>query len=131
MTELGVPPLASLYIWGSKDCCIRFECPNDKIELVAEHLFKEYNRRISKLNSIEDKVSCIADFCQMLEWLHGFPDGQTRTDMLLLIKELCRHGSNPPILNETHIPHYSTKSEWLSYLQVGIKKWAEVAAEIC
>lgn len=123
--DWGLPRLAVLSKWEDKCVRIKFDCPKDQIGPAAEHLFIQFNERIKRASSIDDKVLCIADFYQMLEWLHGFADGQTRTDMVLMAKELCRNGSNPPILDQTYIASYSTKEEWVEYLKAGIKKWLE------
>ncbi|MBS0649727.1 MAG: Fic family protein [Verrucomicrobia bacterium] len=113
-----------------------FENENE-VEKIVEILFDYYNRSIEEINSrfkdcnskpdsemlLDEKLSVIADLYQMLEWLHPFPDGQGRTDLVLLCKLLCEQGLNPAILHQPYMSSYSTLQEWKEYLINGINLW--------
>ena len=44
------------------------------------------------------KLKILLKLIQDLEWTHPFPDGQGRTDLVLLSKLLCDQGFHPSIL---------------------------------
>lgn len=71
----------------------------------------------------EEKIVCIAKLFQLLEWLHPFPDGQGRTDLILLSKILCDHGLNPPILKNPYFSTCCLLEDWIEYLKNGIDQW--------
>lgn len=111
-------------------------------EKIAEFLFNQYNDKIAECNAKlmkaasseeiarikEEKLEAIAHFYQMLEWQHPFPDGQGRTDLVLLSKLLTEEGFNPAILEDPYFSSWSTLEEWKPYLADGIKAWQEARA---
>jgi len=113
-----------------------FESEND-VEKIVQILFDNYNHSIEEINSkfsncgskaqaerlLDEKITLIADLYQMLEWLHPFPDGQGRTDLVLLCKLLCEQGLNPAILEQPYMSSYSTLQEWKDYLVKGMLLW--------
>lgn len=93
------------------------------VQRLVEKIFIEYEQNVTNAKTPEEKLAHIADLYQVLNWLHPFTDGQGRATLLLLAKELCRHGFNPPILNSPHLANYALLSEWISYLKEGIIEW--------
>lgn len=103
------------------------------------NFFSLYNKRIDYINekyqgkpdkiekAINKKIQAIANLFQMLEWFHPFPDGQGRTDLVLLSKLLCDQGANPAILHDPYISSYSTPAEWETDLKKGMENWRETA----
>jgi len=94
---------------------------------IVERLFAEYSKKISECRTDKEKIRCIADVFQVLEWTHPFKDGQGRTDLILLSKLLAENGLNPPILDKPYFSSVSTLDDWADYLEKGIIKWREVA----
>jgi hypothetical protein len=85
---------------------------------------------MQRASTREEKLRLIANLFQMLEWLHPFIDGQGRTDLILLAKELCRHGFNPAILDEPFFSTVSTLDDWVAYLERGMEKWRQQEAAL-
>lgn len=72
-----------------------------------------------------DVRQCIAHLYQDLEWLHPFPDGQGRTDLLLLSKITTDYGLHPPILDEPYASSILPFKEWDKQFIVGLKNWED------
>lgn len=100
----------------------------------VQMLFDDYNNKIDQINSntqkyptrssqTHAKIVAVAHLFQMLEWLHPFLDGQGRTDLVVQAKLLCEVGANPAILNEPYVSSYSSLSEWVESLLIGIEEW--------
>lgn len=68
-------------------------------------------------------MEAISELYQMLEWVHPFPDGQGRTDLVLQAMLLSEVGANPAILEEPYYSSYSMPSDWNAYLWKGIEAW--------
>lgn len=113
-----------------------YEPPSgDKIEKELRTLFEEYHKTMSTLNAklstaisdrdaiVQEKLKAIANLFQSLEWLHPFPDGQGRADLLLLSILLCQEGFNPPILLHPYISSCTTLNMWSDELEKGMKDW--------
>ena len=111
-------------------------------EEAVSHVFSEFNCSIaaidtqilqmslddSRLDSLTDqKLILIADLYQKLEWLHPFPDGQGRTDLIMLGMLLSKHGFCPAILDEPYVSSFAPLAEWVNYLKEGMKKWQGLA----
>lgn len=77
---------------------------------------------------MNQKLDLIAYLYQALEWVHPFPDGQGRTDLVVLSKLLCEEGFNPPILDDPYISTFAPFSEWRDYLANGIELWKKEKA---
>ena len=90
---------------------------------IVERLFKKFHGEMEQANTDDEKIKCIADLFQMLEWLHPFHDGQGRTDLILLSKLLCQYGFNPAILEEPYVSTYFSLDDWVNYLKKGMEKW--------
>lgn len=129
--ELGVKKLVQ--IWKQDHLLYTdylYDNP-DEIEVVVKFLFERYEKQIKKIVSapcdrrsmIKSKIEAIADLYQLLEWLHPFPDGQGRTDLVLMAKHLSEEGLSPAILEEPYVSTYSTLSEWKEYLLKGMRAW--------
>lgn len=101
----------------------------ERLEKAVADLFAEYNKNMASAKSKEEKLFFIADLFQMLDWLHPFEDGQGRVDLILLTKELCRHGFNPAILYNPFVSTFCSLEEWIEYLKDGMERWREVEAE--
>jgi hypothetical protein len=97
----------------------------EQFERIVQVLFEDYNKKIDEINlrqgPVEEKIAAIAYLFQMLEWLHPFPDGQGRLDLVLLGKLLSEQGANPAILNEPYLSTRVLFSEWNEYLLKGIE----------
>jgi hypothetical protein len=124
--------------------CINYKEPrwhDFSFDVVIPHLFEAFNRTLSEINEelintplneqgkidslVERKLVLIDNLYQNLEWLHPYPDGQGRTDLLLLAKLLCENGFTPAILDEPYMSSFSSREDWLAYLKEGMLKWGE------
>ncbi len=107
-------------------------------EKVIAHLFEAFNQNLAKIDKeivacehdkidglAEKKLVLIDDLYETLEFFHPFPDGQGRTDLLLLAKLLSENGFTPTILDEPYMSSYSSRDEWVAYQKVGMQKWQE------
>lgn len=133
----------------SREICFAYypRSPEECREKVTE-LFNEYNQKMSEYNSqisllsldsgenpefknlVRKKLAAIANLYQQLEWLHPFPDGQGRTDILLLVKLLTEEGFNPPILFNPYISSVVTLEDWIRDLEIGMALWRFVEERI-
>ncbi len=110
-------------------------------EEVVSHLFEAFNRSLSEVDKelvntppneqekidrlVDKKLVLIDDLYQKLEWLHPYPDGQGRTDLLLFAKLLSENGFNPAIWDEPYMSSFSSREDCLAYLKEGMQKWEE------
>jgi hypothetical protein len=138
--EMSIPALCSINLTGDK-VTINYTCNFDEIAQAVPRLFDRYNQKIDGINAklknaytdeqIQEyrrgKISAIAEFFQLLEWLHPFPDGQGRTDLVLLAKILTDQGFNPPILEEPYFSSREPLIEWENYLSKGMELWKETS----
>ena len=97
----------------------------NNFEEIISDLFEEFQKRIEVEEDPEQKLYLIAELFQKLELLHPFPDGQGRTDLLMLSLLLCRHGFNPPILDDPYVSSWMSTKDWVEYLKNGMKVWGE------
>lgn len=116
--------------WNANKLWIIYQISQDKIEPTVKRLFEKYNNDMEEATSDEQRLRLIAELFQMLEWIHPFSDGQGRTDLILLNKELCRWGFNPAILEDPYVSTSCTLDEWVGYLKMGMAKWRQKAEEI-
>lgn len=127
--KLGIPQIAILTYTKDRDMrhfgVIYAITSPEEHEKITEKLFDQYNAKIQEAASKEDKLKAIAELFQMLEWLHPFPDGQGRTDLVLLAKLLADEGFNPPILEEPYTSTWTMPEDWLQYLKRGLERWQE------
>ncbi len=100
-----------------------YKASEETVENIVKKFFEDYERNMKNAKSPEEKLRRIAELYQNLNWLHPFCDGQGRTTLLLLGKELCRHGFNPAILNSPYICNYCLLDNWVSYLREGMIEW--------
>lgn len=134
--ELGIKKIANLSKVGHL-IYVDYLCNDpDEIESIAKILFERYQRQIKEINARpqdsqtqKQKVRVIADLYQLLEWLHPFPDGQGRTDLVLMAKHLSEQLSNPAILKEPYSSTFSTLTDWMGDLFAGMRLWQEEAAK--
>lgn len=109
-------------------------------EVVITYLFETFNRSLAEIdeqliNSALDqkdalvykKLVLIADLYQKLEWFHPFPDGQGRTDLILLSKLLAENGFTPAILDHPYMSSFCSLEDWTAYLIEGMQKWQKEA----
>jgi hypothetical protein len=107
-------------------------------DVVIPHLFETFNQNLAKLDEeiaasevgktgdlIEKKLVLIDDLFQKLDFFHPFPDGQGRTDLLLLAKLLSENGFTPSILEEPYMSSFSSREDWVAYQKDGMQKWQE------
>lgn len=129
--ELGLSsPIAHFYRRSGEQVTCHYDCEFGKEEAVVKALFKEFNDRMKAPQSRYEQIRCIADLFQMLEWTHPFPDGQGRTDLILLSKSLAEFGFNPPILEHPYVSTFSTLDEWVDCLINGMINWQKEATEM-
>ncbi len=119
----------------------RAELERNNFYVVISKLFDAFNRTLSEVNEelnnassneqekidslVERKLVLIANLYQNLEWVHPYPDGQGRTDLLLLGKLLSENGFTPAILHDPYMSSFSSREDWLAYLKKGMQKWDE------
>lgn len=136
-----IPSFAWISAWPDTGIKIEYRCSSSQdLETIVQSLFVNYQQKICELNSklnnqnitsLEseinllklEKIEVIADLFQKLEWLHPFPDGQGRTDLVLLAKLLSEQGFNPPILEDPFFSTYSSPADWKEYLIESIQRW--------
>lgn len=104
---------------------ISYYCDTSEIPAVVENVLKEFEANIAKAQTRDEKIRCIADLYQMLEWIHPFPDGQGRTDLVLLAAVLSKYGINPSILMEPYVSTFCSIEDWTEYLKKGIIMWQD------
>ena len=102
-----------------------FGASADEVEEIVKKIFDDYESKMANTENEDKKLEHIAEMFQTLEWLHPLKDGQGRTDLILLSKELCRHGFNPVILDLPYLSLKSTLPEWVAYLKEGLLEWQE------
>jgi hypothetical protein len=116
---------------------------NFSFDEVIPYLFETFNRSLAEIDEelvntslneqsrkeslIHKKLVLIADLFQKLELMHPFPDGQGRTDLLLLSKLLAENGFTPAILDEPYMSSFSSLEDWVDYLIEGMQKWQKEA----
>lgn len=103
-----------------------FEGTNAKklsVKDVANRITLQFNQEIAQAKSLDERIHCIAKLFQLREWLHAYPDGNTRTNLIELAALLSKYGSNPPILDQPFMASLLCLDEWVAYLKEGIKKW--------
>ena len=111
-------------------------------EVVISSLFSKFNSDLNEIDaqiirSVGKKVSDLAHqklvligrLYYALEWGHPYPDGQGRTDLLLLAKLLSENGFTPAILDEPYMSSFSSEEDWIAYLEEGMQKWQSEAPE--
>jgi hypothetical protein len=104
-----------------------FDRYNEKINQINDQLDKAVN--LEEITHLKDqKLNQIAELYQLLEWLHPFPDGQGRTDLVLLAKLLTDQGFTPAILETPYLSSTETPSLWKESLKEGIQRFAEYAS---
>lgn len=110
---------------------------SEQIEKLVSKILHGYNKAISDLDARiqqaedgeeiellrEQKFNATVYLHQMLEWLHPFDDGNTRTNLLLLSFNLARNGFNPPILPNPCACYYMEPQDWANYVKEGMRGW--------
>jgi len=119
---LDVEPIASL-VREDDQVFVYYHGESTKAEETLIRLFREFQVKMAAAESSDQKIRWIADLFQVLEWLHPFLDGQGRTDLIVLSKELVAAGLNPPILEEPYFSTLRCLDEWVIYLKQGIERW--------
>ena len=109
--------------YASPNVIAFYLCKDEELEPLVKKLFDAYNESMAIAEISEEKLYLIADLFQALEWIHPFADGQGRTDLILLNKELCRHGFTPAILDNPYVSTFCSLDDWVNYLKVGMEKW--------
>lgn len=87
---------------------------------IVESIFREF-RDSSK------KITDIAKMFQKLEFVHPFPNGQGRTDILLLQLLLSLYGYIPAILTRPYLSSTAPLEIWIDALEEGMRTWAREA----
>ena len=101
-----------------------YTCPGGGLlEEVVIRIFNRFEQNISTATSKAERRRCIADLYQMLEWAHPFPDGQGRTDLIMLKALLVTYGLTPAILDEPYMSTFCSLNQWDAYLARGMEKW--------
>ena len=95
----------------------------EQLERIIDTLFERFNAQIAEPHTQEEKIVLIADLFQKLEFLHPFPDGCGRTDLILLAKLLSEHGAHPAILDKPYTSTFCPLLPWVEYLKEGMSKW--------
>lgn len=108
---------------------------DDELESATAILFDRFNQKARRLqeqtnNLTPDKEQyktairkTIAKLFQRLEWLHPYPDGQGRTDLILQAKLCTDYGLHPPILLMPYDSSVFTLDEWNARLLIGLGNW--------
>lgn len=136
-SNLGIKPFVRFALKGEILCVKYIENDSTRLENITSALFSQYNKNMADLNQKLEhpcnqdtatfykiqKLQIIAEFYQVLEWLHPFPDGQGRTDLVLLSKLLTEEGFTPAILDNPYYSSTATPEEWLAYLKNGMERW--------
>jgi len=145
--EIGLnKPYATLTIYAEGEILVSYRhLSQEELEKSVEALFDQFNKKALVLqNDLKKKLEnsnsedimqvqkqyetdirhCIAKLFQALEWLHPFPDGQGRTDLILLAKLLTDYGLHPVILEQPYASSIFPFEEWDSQLVTGLDNWA-------
>lgn len=107
---------------------IKYMCQQEELEALVEKIFTDFKKQMIHATSLEERKRSIADLFQMLEWIHPYPDGQGRTDLIFLAMLLCKYGANPSILDEPYLSSFSLLDEWCAYMNQGIERWQQEVA---
>lgn len=140
--RLHIPKIVNIRAEGEDVFVDYFFFPVQDFEKIVQSIVDHYNDTMQGINAtlstcsdekekaslMQEKIKAIAQIYQLLDWLHPFPDGQGRTDLVLLGKLLTEEGLNPALLNEPYFSSYSTLSEWQKYLSKGTELWKDEAA---
>lgn len=99
---------------------IKYSCeyPEDLVKAAIDR----FNEEIG-VDSKKAKLLAIAKLFQTLEWLHCYCDGQGRTDLILLTKNLCRYGFTPAIIDPLFASSTLPLEEWVICLKNGMERW--------
>jgi prophage maintenance system killer protein len=121
-------PIARITRYAMSSSTLKISHPlNDpkQIEAVITQLFANFEKAVAQANSQDEVIIAIADLFQMLEWLHAFVDGNSRTNLTLLSKLLADYGLNPPILEHPYVSLCWTLDAWVRYLKEGMTLWRQ------
>jgi hypothetical protein len=142
--EMGIYPFATVRVpaGNMEQIKVTYNVTDPAIlEQAVQKIFDRYNQNISEINQLlsqataqveleelkDKKLGCIAEVFQLLEWLHPFPDGQGRVDLVLLSKLLVDEGFTPAILDQPYLSSIATRDEWKDYLTQGMEAWKKLA----
>jgi hypothetical protein len=124
ITDTNKNPVNLAYIFECDGkVIIRYTCRPKLYHEVVNALFTQFQQAISVSISKAERRRCIADLYQMLEWVHPFPDGQGRTDLIMLKALLVTYGLTPAILDEPYMASFCSLNTWDAYLASSMKKW--------
>jgi len=104
---------------------VTYHVDNRESQAIITRLFDQFKEGVHAATSSDEKIRRIADLYQVLEWLHPFRDGQGRTDLTLLAKELAANGFTPAILRWPYFSTYHHLDDWVIYLKQGMERWQE------
>ena len=97
---------------------------NHKLEKIDDQILSIRSDEREKISVLaHKKLVLIGRLYYALEWGHPFPDGQGRTDLLLLAKLLSENGFTPAFLDEPYMSSFSSVEDWIAYLEEGMQKW--------
>ncbi len=116
--------LASVSDTG-KGLKISYKCPDRLISAVVHRIFILFRQGIAKATSETEIRQLTANLYQLLEWVHGFPDGQGRTDLIMLKTLLTAHGLTPAFLDDPYVSTWCNLKVWDAYLAQGMEKWKQ------
>ena len=96
--------------------------PTEKIETLITPILSHYYKSISHLDSLQDKLSAIAELLRALEVAHFLPDGNQRTYSFLLLNKLLIENNIPPaILDDPYLfDGFMTVQEMANEIKIGI-----------
>lgn len=95
---------------------------NDVTKLV-EKIFKKYKREIPKARTRHQKLKIIAEKHQNLERLHPFVNGNTRTNLIELYKDLVENNFTPCLLpNTPNKVYFNCNEQWIKQIRSGLEK---------
>ncbi len=95
------------------------------LDTSIKEMFDSFNQKMEGALTNEEKLHHIAAIYQDLEWIHPFPDGQGRVDIVLLNWLLCKYGFNPAILVDPYMSSVSTLGNWIQTLKDGMESWRQ------
>ena len=109
---------------------VQYYLGRENVGRAVEDVMVRFAKEIVTAKNPDEELLLIAELFQLLEWIHPFPDGQGRTDLILLSKLLTEHGFNPAILKMPYYSTYHLRKEWVKYLKEGIEAWKKEAESV-
>ena len=127
---LGASGTIAILVRSDNEVVVKYKTKPSENEAIVRNAIAEFRTNISRAHSYQDRLKCVGILYQTLEWIHGFMDGQGRSDLIVLNTLLVQHGLTPVILDDPYFSSISTEKDWIKYLEAGGERWKKRFSEV-